>query len=816
MRATYVLAGMSALIIALAGCNGTDNDSDQFAGSAVLGERCGGQVPGATLRVTRQAGPPNSATIELPALSSVCLSIETNAASAKVLLDGARVVGPSFFKNRPIEMNVLVSELQPTVHDLTIEIAGRRGSFVEVVVHYAAPPPDSRPQILTVDDAIVVGQALLQELGQFSLFDRWSTSIATQATPLFSEDGVHLAFEVQVAEANRSPAGYLVLEVDELRPLLSSGAPRGPSLSDQLRNDYLGMFSQELPSDSIFLWSGAGSGVMAVQTHDPEGVPLRLSTCPECPADYRDERIPRVDLDIINVGDWLDARRARIAALRDDLPVIGQQTDALTCDFGNSGEDFCPSDFDDADLPTNGSVYISDPEGAFTLFYQQKRDWPSFDKSTGDSPDKKCSTGCTPVALLTLLDYWERHGYSYIIGAVNQIDTLTMSDADEDRREAILDDLRTRMETYCSDEEGSTSAGTPNANTVKIGEYLAERVDSLDQDIVHNWEVERTTPGWLARLWTIKSEINESRPLLVSYVSNWRDLVEDPEEETTRHTAVIYGYYDDGNLAAFDDLYVVRTGWRGTENHPVVRVEPIVGTGKTHLTTVRPPVCRPGGEPPICKSYPDVPQDHWGYQPVAALSCECVLEGRRDGLFHPNENVSRAEMIKIATVLAFPGIVEAAVDVDIADVKPRDWFSAFVARAHETGAIDHMIDDSGNLEPNRDITRAETAVLLTLLGRDEDASASFRHLARQLACELLEPQQARYADVNWSVPGYLSIMAASRACVFEGYVDGTFQPEGYLSRVEAAKVACFAAYGYGSDMCGDSSGTCNPLPLCGQ
>lgn len=607
----------------------------------------------------------------------------------------------------------------------------------------------------------------------------------------------------------------MVLEVDELRPLLSSGSPDGASLTSRLRRAYEEQYEEALPADATFLWSGPGMGVMDVIVGDEDGPSRRTSICPECLASFSDEAIPDVTTDDVEIETWLSARRERVRSLTSAVAPLplGERAVALECDFGDTYEDLCPGEFDDSGLPAKGSVYIVDGQGAFTDFYQEKRDWPSYDEDTGLSPDEHCSTGCTPVAALTMLDYWERHGYSYVIDPPNNIDTVSMSDAYEEKRYGILRDLRIHLETYCSEDEDSTAAGSPTRNIATLDDYINAKVNALDQDVSHRWEVDLVEPEtWKERLRVIRSEIDVSRPLFVSYVSTWRDAVENDGDSITRHTAVVYGYYDDGETSVPNDLYVVRTGWSGTGSFPKVRVEPIIGTGNTYLTTVEPPSCEPGGIPPLCKTYTDLPRNHWGYQPVSSLSCDCVIEGRRDGKFYPNDSITREEMIKIAVVLAFPGTQQRIARTGISDVLPTRWSAAYVAKANDVGALDFLIDDANNLHPTRAITRAETAMLFIELGQSQDAAQALRRLRNQVTCELINPQPLRYPDVTPVTLGYHAIVAASRACVFEGYEDGTFRPANNISRVEAAKVACFAAYGYGSERCGDSDGTCDVIP----
>lgn len=140
------------------------------------------------------------------------------------------------------------------------------------------------------------------------------------------------------------------------------------------------------------------------------------------------------------------------------------------------------------------------------------------------------------------------------------------------------------------------------------------------------------------------------------------------------------------------------------------------------------------------------------------------MSGREDGLFHPDDALTRAEAAQIVYALLADPPQEAA---SYTDVAASDWYSHPVGVLGRQGLL--RPDDSGCIRPNAVITRAEFAWMLSAF------------LPTGLQGELFSDVPADY----WAAD---AITAVSMFGVFSGYEDGTFRPEDKLTRAEAASV----------------------------
>ena len=106
--------------------------------------------------------------------------------------------------------------------------------------------------------------------------------------------------------------------------------------------------------------------------------------------------------------------------------------------------------------------------------------------------------------------------------------------------------------------------------------------------------------------------------------------------------------------------------------------------------------------------FDDVPEDKWFYSYVTELASKGIIEGYEDGSFRPQNNVTRAEFIKLLVVCM--GYQESALP-SFDDVKEKDWFYSYVSTAVKNGVV--VKEEYGNsFKPNEVITREEAAKLL--------------------------------------------------------------------------------------------------------
>lgn len=145
--------------------------------------------------------------------------------------------------------------------------------------------------------------------------------------------------------------------------------------------------------------------------------------------------------------------------------------------------------------------------------------------------------------------------------------------------------------------------------------------------------------------------------------------------------------------------------------------------------------------------------DHRGY-----------MDGGSDGLFHPAQSLSRAELAQILyQVVADRPMVAAS----FSDVAQDAWYAPAVGAVAGLGLLTG--DGDGSFRPDQPVTRSETAAALAQLIPSGGESKSF-------------------ADVPPVHPNAAAISAVGGFGLFSGDQNGNFNPDAPLLRGEAAVV----------------------------
>jgi len=118
--------------------------------------------------------------------------------------------------------------------------------------------------------------------------------------------------------------------------------------------------------------------------------------------------------------------------------------------------------------------------------------------------------------------------------------------------------------------------------------------------------------------------------------------------------------------------------------------------------------------------FKDVPPIYgeWYSEDINMASMLGYIGGYADGTFKPNATISRAEAIQIlynmSNVLPGVNVIDQPLEglISFSDVKKTDWFFTPVVAASYYDIIDGTTD---KFEPNRNLTRAETAKIINLL-----------------------------------------------------------------------------------------------------
>lgn len=118
----------------------------------------------------------------------------------------------------------------------------------------------------------------------------------------------------------------------------------------------------------------------------------------------------------------------------------------------------------------------------------------------------------------------------------------------------------------------------------------------------------------------------------------------------------------------------------------------------------------------ITKSFNDVDESKWYSKAINTLASLNIINGYKDGSFHPDSTITRAEFVTVAMNFAYE--VDGAF-TDFVDVDNGHWAYKNIASASYYGWISGYKD--GGFHPKENITRGEvTKIVNTMLGRMPD------------------------------------------------------------------------------------------------
>lgn len=155
---------------------------------------------------------------------------------------------------------------------------------------------------------------------------------------------------------------------------------------------------------------------------------------------------------------------------------------------------------------------------------------------------------------------------------------------------------------------------------------------------------------------------------------------------------------------------------------------------------------------------------HWAEQVILQWVEDGLANGYPDGTFRPNNDITRAEFMKLVNNTF--GFVEE-VDIEYTDVPEGQWYYDIVKKAQAAGYIRGY--DDGTIRPNNHITREEVATIIARIMNLEDNGE---------AVESFKDKDS----IKWS-KGYVGAVVVAN--YMKGYEDGTFRPQRNITRAEA-------------------------------
>lgn len=172
--------------------------------------------------------------------------------------------------------------------------------------------------------------------------------------------------------------------------------------------------------------------------------------------------------------------------------------------------------------------------------------------------------------------------------------------------------------------------------------------------------------------------------------------------------------------------------------------------------------------------FTDLSDASWARGEINALAKAGVINGKEDGSFVPNANVTRAEFAKM--LMGVFGLNSSSyTSSSFRDISTSDWYFESVETAYNLGIITGVSD--GVFSPNTNITRQDMAVMVM---RAAQATGNVPTAVTE---------GVNFSDVS-AIADYakLSVDTLQKAGIINGMDDSTFAPLGNATRAQAAKI----------------------------
>jgi hypothetical protein len=182
---------------------------------------------------------------------------------------------------------------------------------------------------------------------------------------------------------------------------------------------------------------------------------------------------------------------------------------------------------------------------------------------------------------------------------------------------------------------------------------------------------------------------------------------------------------------------------------------------------------------------------HWAQSYIEDIASKGIVSGKTSTKFAPDDNITRAELTKIAVEALFDdNTIENCLSeklqpdwsyVFFKDVPISAWYAKYVCVAKDKGIVSGI---SGEFKPDLSITRAETLKILLV-------AAGFNDINQNFSANYTSKPGWTFVSFPDALIGewYAKYVAyAKDKNVIGGYSDGTFRPGNSITRAEVAKI----------------------------
>lgn len=170
--------------------------------------------------------------------------------------------------------------------------------------------------------------------------------------------------------------------------------------------------------------------------------------------------------------------------------------------------------------------------------------------------------------------------------------------------------------------------------------------------------------------------------------------------------------------------------------------------------------------------FKDVPASHWAYESINALYERRIINGKGDGIFAPDDFVTRAEAAKIIVSIINKDNVTGNAS-EFADVSSDSWAYEYINTASAAGIITGY--DDGNFHADSNITRQDLCVMIYRAMRFNGHEFQ--------SVELNFPDRDQISDY-----AYEAVSGLYSEHIVSGMDSGAFEPGQYATRAQLANI----------------------------
>lgn len=170
--------------------------------------------------------------------------------------------------------------------------------------------------------------------------------------------------------------------------------------------------------------------------------------------------------------------------------------------------------------------------------------------------------------------------------------------------------------------------------------------------------------------------------------------------------------------------------------------------------------------------FSDLGNHSWAKESVYELYLKGIINGKAEGVFAPNDSVTRAEAVKMIVLTLSE--LDSSASCSFSDVSEGSWMYPYVATAFEKGLVNGYSD--GSYGVNDAVTR-------------EDFAAIIMRALLKAGVEIENIPEILFADDS-DISGYAkeAVYKLKSAGIINGTGDNLFMPKAHTTRAEAAKI----------------------------